>query len=43
MIRSFLKYFFLFVVACACSIALYYYVVPNDERVPISIEISEKK
>ena len=40
MFKSFFKYFMLFVVACAASIALYYIVVPENDRVPIGIEIS---
>lgn len=41
MLKASLKYFFLFIVACALSILLYYYVVPKDDRTPISIEITK--
>ena len=41
MIKGFLKYFILFVIACVGAIAIYYYTVPSSERTPIGIEISE--
>lgn len=41
MIKASLKYFFLFIVACALSILLYYYVVPKEDQTPISIEMSK--
>ena len=41
MLKSSMKYIMLFVVACAASIALYYYVVPEEKRIPIGIEISK--
>lgn len=40
MIKAGLKYFFLFVIACILSILLYYYIVPKEDQVPISIEIA---
>ncbi len=39
--RGFLKYLILFVVACACSIAMYYSIVPEESRTPMSIEIKK--
>jgi len=41
MLKSSLKYFMLFIIACAASIALYYYVVPEEKRIPIGIEIKK--
>ena len=40
MLKTFFKFFMLFVVACAASIALYYVVVPEYDRVPMGIEIN---
>lgn len=39
--RGFFKYLLLFIVACACSIAMYYSVVPEENRIPISIEFNK--
>lgn len=39
--KGFLKYLLLFVIACIGAIAIYYAVVPEENRIPISIEINK--
>lgn len=41
--RGFLKYIVLFIIACVGAIAIYYAVVPEENRIPFSIEINNKK
>ena len=36
--KTVLKFVILAAVACLASIAIYYFVVPEDERIPFSIE-----
>jgi len=36
--RGFLKYLLLFIIACLGAVAIYYQVVEEDNRTPISIE-----
>lgn len=37
--RGFLKYLLLFIIACVGAVVIYYQVVPDENRIPISIEI----
>ncbi len=37
--KNFIKLFLLFLVACICSVSIYYLLVPKDKIIPISIEI----
>lgn len=37
--KGFLKYLLLFAIACICSIVIYQAVIPEEQRVPFSIEI----
>ena len=37
--KTALKFILLAAIACLASIAIYYYVVPEDERIPFSIEL----
>ena len=39
--RGFLKYLILFLIACVCSITMYYSLVPKENRIPIGIEIGK--
>ncbi len=39
--KGFFKYFLLFVVACIGAIAIYYQIVPEEKRIPFSIEIKK--
>ena len=39
LIKGFFKYFMLAVIACLGAVAIYYYVVPEENRIPIGIEI----
>lgn len=39
--RGFIKYIILFVVACVCSIGIYYMIVPEERQTPISVEITQ--
>lgn len=41
LIKGFIKYFFLAVVACIGAVIIYNVVVPKDSRIPISIEITK--
>lgn len=37
--KGFFKYAVLFIVACIGAIAIYYQLVPEEKRIPFSIEI----
>ena len=38
-IKGAIKYTLLAVVACVGAVAIYYYVVPKEDRIPIGIEV----
>lgn len=37
--KGFLKYLLLFIVACIFSICIYHQIVPEENKVPIGIEV----
>ena len=37
--KGFFKYLLLFVIACICSICIYHEIVPEENKVPIGIDI----
>lgn len=37
--KNYIKLFLLLIIACVCSVAIYYMLVPEDKIVPISIEL----
>ncbi len=39
--KGFLKYIILFIIACVGAIGIYYMVVPEENRIPFSIEIGK--
>lgn len=38
-LKSTIKYTLLALVACVGAVAIYYYVVPKEDRIPIGIEV----
>lgn len=41
--KGFLKYLLLFVVACIGAILIYYATVPENKRIPLSIELNNEQ
>lgn len=39
MLKAFFKFFLLFIVACVGAVAIYYFTVPEQDRIPMSIEV----
>lgn len=39
MLKASLKFFLLFIVACIGAVAIYYLIVPSEDRIPISVEL----
>ncbi len=40
--KGFLKYLLLFIIACIGAILIYYATVPENQRIPLSIEINKE-